>query len=157
MTSTPGTAILAIICHDALNAPSNEVPVLHAALHAAVHAWMEGHIEAESRAGTQRVPETVEDVPDPMPSPPFPDRHAPALAAIVDELSQRFAADSDAVAAVFVATGLGYQAGLRDGAVCPGCTTRSGTPDRENAARVRAGLATVMLSAGKATQVTLTE
>ena len=56
-----------------------------------------------------------------------------------------------------VATGIGYQAGLRDGAGCPGCTTRSGTPNREIAARVRAGLATVMLVTGKATSVTLTE
>lgn len=80
-------------------------PLVHAAMHAAVHAWTGGHIEAESRAGTQRLPETAADAPDPMPSPPFPDPHATALADIVDELSQRFATDSDAVAAVFVATG----------------------------------------------------
>jgi hypothetical protein len=139
----PQTIVLALIVHDTLNGPHATDDGRLAALHAAVHAWMEGHVEGEGRAGTTTSVPIADEV---MPSPPFPDRNDPQLAAIAAEVQERFG-DAEPVSAVMFAAALAYEAGLAEGASCAGCgaSTRMGG---QIGAQVRAGRASVTLRPG---------
>jgi hypothetical protein len=105
---------------------------------------MEGHVEGEGRAG---VPGAVTEMPDDeMPSPPFPDPHNAELARIVAEAHERVGTAEPVSGALFA--GLAYQAGLAEGAQCPGCSARARFV-ASDAAQGRAGLAVVTLRAGQ--------
>jgi hypothetical protein len=140
----PQTIVLALIVHDTLNGSQATDDPRLAALHAAVHAWMEGHVEGEGRAGTTTGARITDAV---MPIPPFPARDDPQLAAIAAEVQERFA-DAELVSAVMFAAALAYEAGLAEGASCPGCgaSTRMGG---QVGAQVRAGRASVTLHPGR--------
>lgn len=146
MLANPQTLVLSTVLHDTLNGPDATDDVRVATLRAAVHAWMEGHIEGEGRAGASCLATGVR-AEHPMPSPPFPAPNDRRLRAILQEASERFAG-GDPLAASLFASGLAYQAGLEEGAACPGCTPRGARRELQDAARLRAGQMPLTLHAG---------
>jgi hypothetical protein len=74
---------------------------------------MEGHLAAPThRLEVNRVGS--------MPEPPFPDPDDPRFDAVVTEAEERFSGGEEPAALAFAAA-LGWQAGRKAGAECPGC------------------------------------
>lgn len=122
--------MLAWTIHDtARKRRRGELDAGQAVVDAAVHGWYEGHVEGHAAKGA---PSPVKRMADPCPAPPFPATDSTELESIVGEASRRFTREAIDAAIAFAA-GLGWAAGLREGAACPGCVTPGarirGAPD----------------------------
>ena len=140
-TSNP---MLAFCIYNAATMPGDSSTINGRIAQGAVHSWYEAHIEGEARAGNAPLP-SKDTSGNPFPSPPFPDPSPDndrfqSILAIAGVYGDGEFVDADPLVRIALACTLAWEAGLKEGAACPGCTHRGSDHDPEQIARIRAGL-----------------